>query len=472
MAKKTETSFECASCGNLSQKWLGRCPVCGEWNSYKETRAMYGQASSGTSSSKKPSAAVVAALSGTQGLVKARLLSEISIQPEDRLSAGAHEFDRVLGGGILRGSSVLLGGEPGIGKSTLLLQAAAFVAQNHEVLYVSGEESEQQIRLRADRLGLGERPLHLLASAHLDDILEAVSEVQPALVVMDSVQTLFSPEANSSAGSPNQLKFCVQLLSEATRLANAALLLVAHVTKEGIIAGPKLLEHMVDAVLYFEEAEAGLRVLRASKNRYGSTEEIGLFLMDAKGLTEVPDPSGLLLEKRNGEAPAGIVLTPVYEGSRILLVELQALTVPNRAGISRVYSDRIDQRRVARIAAVLEKHGGLSFSDQEIYVNVAGGIRINEVATDLALAAALYSARSGISVKHDLALLGEVSLAGEIRPVNHLKRRLSAARDFGITSFVGPSFSSEDRQDYQAVTRLQDALSLIFGANRTKTNQS
>jgi DNA repair protein RadA/Sms len=467
MAKKNDIIFECASCGHESPKWLGRCPGCGEWNSFKQVKQVAAPSAStgrvgliggrGGNASAPPASG--------PAMVSPKPLGDIVVEEGLRLSLGAGEFDRVLGGGMLRGSSVVLGGEPGIGKSTLMLQAARAVAKNGPILYVAGEESGEQIKLRADRLGLAasQKEIHLLASSHLDDIIQALAEVQPVLVIVDSVQTLFSPEAGSAPGSPNQIKYCVYLITEWCRQNYAAVMLIAHVTKEGIIAGPKLLEHMVDVVLYFEEAEAGLRVLRAAKNRYGSTDEIGLFSMGEKGLTEVLDPYAVLVEKREGQNPPGVVSAPIHEGSRILLVEIQALTVPNKAGMSRVNSDRVDQRRVSRIAAVLEKQAGLSFSDQEIYVNIAGGLKVSEVALDLGLAMALFSARSGLPLPAMTAIAGEVSLAGEVRSVRHLKRRIQAARDLGFTTVVVPNGAKADVADGKTVRDIGEAIKLLFG---------
>jgi DNA repair protein RadA/Sms len=470
MAKKSEIVFECASCGQESPKWLGRCPACGEWNSFRQMKQAPAPSAAtgriGLVGARGAAAGTGAAPTGGTAMVSPKPLGDITVEEGLRLSLGTGEFDRVLGGGMLRGSAVVLGGEPGIGKSTLMLQAARALAKNGPILYVAGEESGEQIKLRADRLGLAksQRDIHLLASSHLVDIIQALAEVQPVFVIVDSVQTLFSPEAGSAPGSPNQIKYCVYLITEWCRQNYAAVMLIAHVTKEGIIAGPKLLEHMVDVVLYFEEAEAGLRVLRAAKNRYGSTDEIGLFSMGEKGLTEVLDPYAVLVEKREGQTPPGVVSAPIHEGSRILLVEIQALTVPNKAGISRVNSDRVDQRRVSRIAAVLEKQAGLSFSDQEIYVNIAGGLKVSEVALDLGLAMALFSARSGLPVPAMTAIAGEVSLAGEVRPVRHLKRRVQAARDLGFTTVLAPAGGATgEAGDAKTVRDIGEAIRLLFG---------
>lgn len=470
MAKKNEIAFECASCGYETPKWLGRCPTCGEWNSFQQQRTAaasgggrVGAALADRAGAKAGTAGVTRGGGSTKtgqpgpAVVSPKPLASVTVETGHRLSMGVHEFDRVLGGGMLRGSSVLLGGEPGIGKSTLMLQSARACAGSGEILYVAGEESAEQIRLRADRLGLDPEGIHILASSHLDDIVQGLIETQPVLVIVDSVQTLFAPEAASAPASPTQIKYCVYQITEWCRQNQAACLLIAHVTKDGLIAGPKLLEHMVDVVLYFEEAEAGLRVLRSYKNRYGSTDEIGLFSMGESGLSEVKDPYSVLVQEREGERPAGVAIAPIYEGSRILLVEIQALTVPARGGPSRVYSDRVDQRRVARIAAVLEKHAGLSFSDHEVYVNIAGGLKVGEVGLDLALAMALFSARSGLPLPNGSAVIGEVSLSGEVRSVPHLRRRFQAAKELGLERLVGPKTSEHD-----GVRRIQEAIQLLF----------
>ena len=463
MAKKLETLFECSSCGHESQKWLGRCPACNEWNTFKQVKQI--SASAGPGRQGLTTGRTTANASGS-AVISAKPLGSVGVQEGLRLGSGANEFDRVLGGGMLRGSSILLGGEPGIGKSTLTLQLARHIA-TQTVLYVAGEESAEQIKLRADRLGLDlattQQSIQILASSHLDDIIQALVETQPVFVIVDSVQTLFAAEAVSAPGSPAQIKYCVFQITEWCRQNYAAILLIAHVTKEGTIAGPKLLEHMVDVVLYFEEAEAGLRVLRGYKNRYGSTDEIGLFSMGPKGLSEVTDPYSVLVEKREGDNPPGVSTSPVYEGSRILLVELQALTVPNKNGLSRVNSDRVDQRRVARIAAVLEKHVGLTFSDQEIYVNIAGGLKVADVSLDLALAMALFSARSGLALPPHATLIGEVSLSGEIRSVPHLRRRVQAASDMGLKLIVGPaSKETKAMSNWMPVKDIREAIRVLF----------
>jgi DNA repair protein RadA/Sms len=345
----------------------------------------------------------------------------------------------------MKRSAILVGGEPGIGKSTLLLQIAAAAETRGRVLYISGEESAGQLRMRADRLGLGARSsrIEVGCSGRLEDINSLLDSVKPVIVLADSAQTLYSTEAGAP-GTVNQMKYCAWELISWVKDHDAALFLTAQVTKEGLIAGPKTLEHMVDTVLYFEGAEANegeSRFLRASKNRFGSVDEIGIFTMGERGLVPVEDASRLFLVRREGELPPGVATAAVLEGSRSFLVEIQALTVNAKSGMSRVYSDRIDSGRVSRVAAALEKHLGIRLSDQDIYVNVAGGIRIAEVGVELALGCAVYSARTGLALPADLAIAGELSLTGEIRPLRRMPGRLRAARGLGFSQFLGPAGS-------------------------------
>jgi DNA repair protein RadA/Sms len=381
-------------------------------------------------------------------------LASLECRDEARVSSGIAELDRVLGGGIMKRSAILVGGEPGIGKSTLLLQTAAAAQTKGRVLYISGEESASQIRLRAERLGLGENDsgkdslarIEVICTGNLEEIETALNAVKPSLVMVDSAQTLFSADAGPAPGTVSQMKFCSYELVSWVKEHDAALFLVAHVTKEGVIAGPKMIEHLVDTVLYFEENDktSGLcggrdcRFLRAAKNRFGSVDEIGIFTMGEKGLVPVEDTGTLFLVRREGEFPAGVATAAVLEGSRTILVEIQALTIPAKGAVSRVFSDKIDSGRVSRVAAALEKHLGLRLSDQDLYVNVAGGIRITEVGVELALACALYSARTGLALPGNLAIAGELSLTGELRPVNRLSTRIKTAASLGFGSFLYP----------------------------------
>ncbi|OQY33262.1 MAG: DNA repair protein RadA [Spirochaetaceae bacterium 4572_59] len=430
MAKsKNKTVFFCTNCGHEEAKWLGHCPGCGEWNSFREQKVL--------SESVSPAGQI-------RPVSKPLSLKDIEPNPEARRSCGIQEADQVLGGGLVAGSSILLGGEPGIGKSTMMLQIAKESARNREVLYISGEESSGQIKLRAERLGVDEANLIIYCESRIEKILTVLADRKPGIVIIDSIQTMHSPTQGLVPGTVNQLKYgCFELINWA-RESGAVLFLVAHVTKEGSIAGPKVIEHLVDTVLYFDHTSGtDLRILRSTKNRFGSVDEIGIFRMEASGLKQIGNPEGLFLENREGSFPPGIAVAPVYEGSRVLLVEIQALTVPAKGAMSRIFSDRVESGRISRLAAIMEKHVGIRFSDQDIYINVAGGMKIAEIGIELPLALAIYSARTGIPLPPDLIALGEMSLTGEIRPVSHLKRRLKAAGEMGFKRILLPGPSSE-----------------------------
>ena len=429
MAKKSGSIiYKCSNCGYTQPRWLGRCPECGEWNSLEETIIDKNN--------------VTPAGRGSQEVTKQKpvKLESIEAQKNSRLITGISEFDRVLGGGAAVRSAILLGGEPGIGKSTLLLQTAASIAVSKQggILYISGEESAAQIKERADRLGLSCAGINILCTSRLEDSLDALDSLNPVFVIIDSIQTIYSAEAGIIPGTVNQLKYCANEFISWVKERDSVLIMTAHVTKEGTIAGPKSLEHMVDTVISFERNSDDIRFLHAQKNRFGSVDEIGIFSMSEKGLEAVINPASLFLTKRKESQPAGVACTPVFEGSRVFLVEIQALTVPAKASVSRIYSEKIDSGRVARVAAVIEKRCGLCFSDQDIYVNVAGGIKLSESSIDAALAAALYSARTDIPVKNNTAIFGELSLAGEIRPVTKAKQRAKAAENLGFTQVLSP----------------------------------
>ena len=442
MAKKNGSIiYKCSNCGYTQPRWLGRCPECGEWNSLEEIIIDRNN--------------ITPAGRGKEAVEKQKpvVLSTIEAQKNTRLSTGIDEFDRVLGGGATKRSAILLGGEPGIGKSTLLLQTAASIAiKDAKVLYISGEESAAQIKERADRLGLICNGINILCTSRLEDSLDALDSLNPAFVIIDSIQTIYSAEAGIIPGTVNQLKYCANEFISWVKERESVLIMTAHVTKEGTIAGPKSLEHMVDTVISFERNADDIRFLHAQKNRFGSVDEIGIFSMTEKGLEPVINPTSLFLTKRKENQPAGVACTPVFEGSRVFLVEIQALTVPAKASISRIYSEKIDSGRVARVAAVIEKRCGLCFSDQDIYVNVAGGIKLSESSIDAALAAALYSARTDIAVKNGTAVFGELSVAGEIRPVTKTKQRIKAAEGLGFTSILSPA--SDDKAGIQDIKTL------------------
>lgn len=426
MAKKKSIIYKCSNCGYSQPAWLGRCPECGEWNTMEEHITDPNASSSQLKSN------------GTAVKIKPVPLSKVTIQDEGRFSTGNVEFDRVLGGGATKRSAILIGGEPGIGKSTLLIQTAANMLKKNKVLYVSGEESAGQIKGRAMRLGINVDNVEILCTLRLEDILDALDSLNPTVVIIDSIQTVYSVECGVVPGTINQLKYCANELISWVKERDSVLFMTAHVTKDGNIAGPKSLEHMVDTVLSFERTKDEVRFLRSQKNRFGSVDELGIFEMEATGLKCVSDPSALFITRRKGEIPAGVACAAVFEGSRAFIVEIQALTVPAKANVNRVYSDKIDNARVSRVAAVLEKRLGIKFSDQDLYINVAGGIRLSESAIDAALAAALYSARTDLPLPELSVIIGELSLAGEIRPVTKQKQRVKASKDLGMKVITTP----------------------------------
>ena len=448
MAKsKNSIVYKCTECGYSQPKWLGRCPSCGAWNTLEEAILdPNSNAAFGNAATEK---------------IKPVPLAKVSAQENTRITTGIEEFDRVLGGGAMIRSAILIGGEPGIGKSTLMIQVSSAIHKNfkQKILYVSGEESAAQIKNRADRLNLDTDGIEILCTMRLEDIKDALSALNPVFVVIDSIQTVYSVEAGIVPGTMNQLKFCANELIGWAKSRDAVLVMSAHVTKEGSIAGPKSLEHMVDTVVSFERNDDEVRFLRAIKNRFGSVDELGIFAMTEKGLEGVGDPSSMFITKRNGATPAGIANSCVFEGSRAFLVEIQALTVPAKSSISRVYSEKIDASRVARVAAVLEKRTGMKFSDQDIYVNVAGGVRLSESAIDAALAAALYSARTDIAVTDETVIIGELSLAGEIRPVARLKQRVKTAKELGFSNIFAP----ESETGAKKISSIKELVKTTFG---------
>ena len=416
---KGRTIFVCQHCGNESLKWIGHCPQCDEWNSYIE------KAVGTTGADIAPSIA--------------QELASISLADTPRLPLHFSEFNRVLGGGIVPGSLILIGGDPGIGKSTLLLQVAAEVAARQgKVLYVSGEESVSQIKLRADRLGLGGKELFVLPETRMENILDHAQELSPQIAIIDSIQTVYL-EGSGAAGSVSQVRECTLRLMQWAKSSGIPVFLVGHVTKEGAIAGPHVLEHIVDVVLYLEgERFSAYRLLRGIKNRFGSTNEIGIFEMRDQGLVEVTDPSQALLSQHRDGA-IGSVIVPTLEGTRPLLVEIQALTNPTSFGLPRRTANGVDFNRLLLIAAVLSRRGGIALSNQDIIANVAGGIKINEPAADLGLALAIASSFRSIKIAPGLVAVGEVGLSGELRAVSQLDRRIAEAAKLGFETCLLPS---------------------------------
>ena len=457
--KKGSVVYKCSNCSYSQPGWLGRCPNCGEWNSMQECIV-------------DPNASAPSLnADGTAVKSKPVPMSKILVQDEGRVSTGSKEFDRVLGGGAVKRSAILIGGEPGIGKSTLLLQTAAALLKNTipsesakaskskcRVLYVSGEESASQIKGRAVRLGLDTDSVEILCTLRLEDILDALDSLNPLFVIIDSIQTVYSVQAGIIPGTVSQLKYCANELISWVKERDSVLFMTAHVTKSGDIAGPKSLEHMVDTVITFERSSDEVRFLRAAKNRFGSIDELGIFEMEENGLKEVRDPSALFLTRREGSTPAGIACACVFEGTRAFVVEIQALTVPAKAAVNRVYSDKIDSARVSRVAAVLEKRAGIKFSDQDIYINVAGGVRLTESAIDAALAAALYSARTDLALPEKTVFTGELSLAGEIRPVSKLKQRIKTSKELGFSNIIVP----QKENGVKHASCVKDLLSALF----------
>jgi DNA repair protein RadA/Sms len=436
---KSKTLFVCQECGSQSPKWLGKCNDCGAWNSFVEERP-------------QPASAVTANAEHRYALAaagSARLYSDIELQNHARLSTGINEFDRVLGGGVVPGSLVLLGGEPGIGKSTLLLQAAANMAHAiGPVLYSSGEESEHQIKSRGERLNVGGAPLYLLAETCLERILEEIARIKPALVIVDSVQTVFSLKFQSAPGSIGQVREAATQLLFTAKGQNVPTFLVGHVTKDGSLAGPKALEHVVDSVLYFEgERHHSHRVVRAVKNRFGAVSELGVFEMTSTGLRPVPNPSKLFLAERPSNAPGSAVLCSV-EGSRPILVEVQALVSSANYGTARRMASGIDQQRLSLLLAVLEKRAGLNLMGDDVFVNIAGGMTIDEPASDLGVLAAIASSVRNRVISSTTAMFGEVGLAGEVRGITQAALRVREAAQMGFTRCIMPEANIDpaDRQ--------------------------
>ncbi|MFZ5596957.1 MAG: DNA repair protein RadA [Bacillota bacterium] len=418
-----KTRFACKECGYMSPRWLGRCPDCGGWNTLVEESV--GRA--GAVRDKGDSAV-------------ACLLSHIPVVEEDRFATGIGELDRVLGGGVVPGSLILLGGDPGIGKSTLLMQAASSVCRSgKKVLYASGEESVQQVKMRSSRLGVGEGSLYLLSETDIDLIESNIRNIRPELVILDSIQSVYKTDLSSPPGGVGQVRECSSQMMRLAKTENVSIFLVGHVTKEGVLAGPRVLEHMVDTVLYFEgERHHAFRILRGVKNRFGSTNEIGIFRMEGEGLKEVYNPSDLFVTSGFRADVAGSVVVSTMEGSRPLLVEIQALVCPSGFGTPRRMTAGVDYNRVSLILAVLEKRVGLHLGGQDAYVNAVGGVRLDEPAVDLGIALALASSYKEIPMAGRLAAVGEIGLTGEIRPVAYMEKRILEAARLGFSTCLVP----------------------------------
>lgn len=429
MAKARSTMFFCKECGYESSKWLGQCPGCRQWNTMVEEPVV-----------KKNSSTVKIKRSSRQPT----RLGEISIKEEERTSTGMKELDRVLGGGIVAGSLMLVGGDPGIGKSTLLLQVCKNLSERgHKILYISGEESLRQIKMRANRMGSFSGELLLLSETNLDVISQVITEQKPELVIIDSIQTMYREDVSSAPGSVSQVRESTNVLMQLAKGYGISMFLVGHVTKEGVVAGPRVLEHMVDTVLYFEgDRNAVYRILRAVKNRFGSTNEIGVFEMMQEGLVEVENPSAYMLNGRPKGA-SGSVVTCAMEGSRPLLLEIQALVCKTNFGMPRRTSAGTDYNRINLLMAVLEKRIGLRLSECDAYVNITGGMKINEPSLDLAIVMAIVSSYWDRPVKEDYFIIGEVGLSGEIRGISMPQQRINEAKKMGFTGCILPAVSIE-----------------------------
>ncbi len=431
MASKNKTAFVCNECGYESPKWYGKCPTCGKWNTMEETVV-----SSSISSFATPVSNV------TRN--SAKRLNEIDINNEHRYKTGLTELDRVLGGGIVKGSLILISGEPGIGKSTILLQICQFLGSSLDILYVSGEESARQIKLRANRLNVDTDGLKILTETDVQLVSENIIATKPNLVMIDSIQTMNHPEVSSSTGSVTQVRECTNVLMRTAKTLDIPMIIVGHVNKDGAIAGPKVLEHIVDAVLYFEgDRQMSYRILRAAKNRYGSTNEIGVFDMSGVGLKQVENPSQVMLEGRPSNS-SGTCVTAVMEGTRPLLAEIQGLATTSGYGTPRRMSTGYDYSRVAMILAVLEKRAGYYFSNLDSYINVVGGLRLDEPSVDLAVAVSLISSLKDKPVAEDVIVFGEIGLAGELRSVSHCDSRISEAQRLGFKKVVMPYYAMKN----------------------------
>ena len=438
---KAKTLFYCTECGNESPKWAGRCSVCGAWNSIVEQP-------------EEKKAAGKGRLLANVRTVKAESIIDLSSGEEIRFSTGMGELDRVLGGGAVKGSLVLVGGAPGIGKSTLMLQICKKLGEQFRVLYVSGEESVHQLKLRAKRLHVESKNLYVLSETNLGDVLECVNEEQPEVLIVDSIQTLYNEELNSPAGSVGQVKDCTMKLMQLAKEGSITVFVIGHVNKDGFIAGPKVLEHMVDCVLYFEgEQHMSYRILRAAKNRFGATNEIGVFEMLDCGLREVENPSEMLLSGRPEDAP-GSCVTCVMEGARPVLAEVQALLAPTNANYPRRTCNGLDSNRASMLLAVLEKRGRLRMSQCDAFFNIIGGLTLDEPAADLATLVAIASSYLDKPVPAKLAAIGEVGLSGEVRSVSHVPQRLSEVHRLGFDKCIVPAQQGN-------MLRAPDGLQLI-----------
>ena len=455
MAKGKEKSvFYCKECGYESAKWMGQCPGCRQWNTMSEERITVSSKSS------------ISKLDRKEAVLSK--MSEISTAKEERIATGMKELDRVMGGGIVPGSLTLVGGDPGIGKSTILLQTCRFLGvAGHSVLYISGEESLKQIKLRAERIGTFTDEVQLLCETNLNIVEEVIRKVKPEIVIIDSIQTMYSEDVGSAPGSVSQVREATSVLMQIAKGLEISIFIVGHVTKEGTVAGPRVLEHMVDTVLYFEgDRHASYRILRGVKNRFGSTNEIGVFEMREQGLIEVENPSEFMLSGRP-EGASGCIVTCSVEGTRPILIEIQALVCRTNFGIPRRQANGMDLNRLNLLMAVLEKRLGMSMGDCDAYVNIAGGMRITEPAIDLGIALALVSGFRNRAIGEDVVAFGEVGLSGEVRAVSQMQTRVSEAKKLGFKTCVVPASCRDSLQNVEGmkliyVSSVADAIDNIL----------
>jgi len=448
---KTKLKYICSNCGYESLRWLGKCPECESWNSFTEEIVE-------TAKNSRKAAA-------PSGSFTVSTIKEISASEEDRIQTNIGEFDRVLGGGLMPGSVVLLGGDPGIGKSTLAMQAASNIKE--KVLYVTGEESAKQIKIRASRIKVLSDNFYVLAETDLNTIIAAINNLSPSVVVIDSIQTMHRSELDNSPGTVTQIRECASLLMEEAKKKHYSVIIVGHVTKEGIIAGPKILEHMVDTVIHFEgESNHSFRILRARKNRFGSTNEIGIFEMHESGLVEVLNPSELFLSERDRDI-SGSVVTASMEGTRPILLEVQALVTPNNYGNPQRVATGFDYRRLSILLAVLEKRAGYRLSASNVFLNMAGGVKIDEPAVDLAVCCSIASSLADKAADNMCVLIGEVGLGGEVRSVGNIEKRIQEAEKLGFKRVIIPrnnlkSLKHNSSINIIGVDNLQDAIRRIL----------
>ena len=447
---KAKTVFVCSECGYENPKWLGKCPSCGAWSTFYEEKLVQMK-----TTGERPKT------------VSPKKLNDIEEIKTIRERSGFEELDRVLGGGFVKGSLILLGGEPGIGKSTLILQICANIKPEEKVLYVSGEESAEQIKLRADRLGVKNDNILFLGETDIDAIENAIDQEKPNMVIIDSIQTMYSSEITSAAGSVSQVREITSKIMRICKQQYITTIIIGHVTKDGNIAGPRVLEHMVDVVLYLEgERYFSYRVLRGVKNRFGSTNEIGMFEMQEKGMTEIDNPSSILISERDGN-PSGSIIIASVEGTRPLLVELQALTTTSVFGIPRRNANGIDYNRLTLLMAVLEKWMKLPLGNQDVYLNVVSGIKLNEPAIDLGVILAVCSSFKNLSISHEVVAIGEVGLTGEVRRVNAIEKRIKEAEKLGFKQCIIPESNKKllkdnYKLDIIGVKNINEAMKALY----------